>query len=48
MSSIPGTGSALTVSRPTEQANVLLGGLGLVASDERRFTLSVLNAVLGG
>jgi predicted Zn-dependent peptidase len=48
VSSIPGTGSALTVSRPTEQANVLLGGLGLVASDERRFTLSVLNAVLGG
>ena len=48
IASIPTVGSALTVSRPTEQANVLLGGLGLAASDERRFTLSVLNAVLGG
>ncbi len=38
----------LTVRRPTEQANVLLGGLGLTATDERRFTLSVLNAALGG
>lgn len=48
IASIPTVGSALTVNRPTEQANVLLGGLGLVASDERRLTLSVLNAVLGG
>jgi predicted Zn-dependent peptidase len=31
-----------------EQANVLMGGTGLAATDERRFTLSVLNAVLGG
>ena len=43
-----GAGSVLTVERPTEQANVLLGALGLRATDERRFTLSVLNAVLGG
>lgn len=46
--SMPAGGSALTVSRPTEQANVLLGGLGLNAGDERRFTLAVLNAILGG
>ena len=43
-----GAGGVLTVERPTEQANVLLGGPGLRATDERRFTLSVLNAVLGG
>ncbi len=42
------SGSVLTVRRTTEQANVILGGLGLLATDERRFTLSVLNAVLGG
>ena len=34
--------------RPTEQANVILGTLGLTANDERRYVLSVLNAVLGG
>ncbi len=38
----------LVVERPTEQAHVLLGTTGLTATDERRFTLSVLNAVLGG
>jgi len=42
------SGGVLTVRRTTEQANVILGGLGLLATDERRFTLSVLNAVLGG
>jgi len=41
-------GSATTVHRTTEQANVILGGLGLPAGDERRFVLAVLNAVLGG
>ena len=41
-------GNVLTVRRSTEQANVILGGLGLLATDDRRFTLSVLNAVLGG
>ncbi|MFC5998405.1 M16 family metallopeptidase [Quadrisphaera sp. GCM10027208] len=41
-------GGRLTVRRSTEQANVILGGPGLVATDERRFTLAVLNAVLGG
>lgn len=34
--------------RPTEQANVVLGTLGLRRDDERRFTLGVLNNALGG
>ena len=33
---------------PTEQANVVLGCTGLTATDDRRFALRVLNAVLGG
>jgi predicted Zn-dependent peptidase len=42
-------GSALSlVERPLEQANLLLGVPGLVAGDDRRVTMSVLNAVLGG
>lgn len=41
-------GTRLTVTRPTEQANVIVGGVGLTATDPRRFTLSVLNAALGG
>ncbi len=45
---VAGGGGVLTVERPTEQANVLLGGPGLRATDPRRYTLSVLNAVLGG
>ncbi len=36
------------VRRPTEQANVVLGTPGLSRTDERRFTLGVLNAALGG
>lgn len=40
--------SRVTIRRATEQANVIIGGTGLVATDPRRFTLSVLNAVLGG
>lgn len=47
----PGGGAGaveLTVRRPTEQANVVVGGLCLTATDQRRFTLSVLNAALGG
>jgi predicted Zn-dependent peptidase len=36
------------VRRATEQANVIVGGTGLTATDPRRFTLSVLNAALGG
>lgn len=39
---------ALTLRRPLEQANVLIGGTGITATDPRRYTLSVLSAVLGG
>ena len=36
------------VSRPIEQANLVLGCEGLARTDERRFALGVLNAALGG
>jgi len=42
-----GTGAGL-ISRPTEQANLVLGLPGLRRSDDRRFTAGVLNAALGG
>jgi predicted Zn-dependent peptidase len=45
---VPGDGGLLVVRRPTEQANVVVGTLGLTANDERRYVMSVLNAVLGG
>ncbi|WP_024288783.1 pitrilysin family protein [Cellulomonas sp. KRMCY2] len=45
---VPTAGTELIVHRTTEQANVIIGGTGLTATDERRFTLSVLSAVLGG
>ncbi|MBT2519227.1 insulinase family protein [Streptomyces sp. ISL-90] len=35
------------VERPTEQVNLLLGVPGLIATDERRPTMSVLNAIFG-
>jgi predicted Zn-dependent peptidase len=38
----------VVVNRPTEQANVVIGTTALVATDPRRFSMSVLNAVLGG
>jgi predicted Zn-dependent peptidase len=45
----PAAGSGLTlVSRPIEQANLVLGCEGLARTDERRFALGVLNAALGG
>ncbi|MDR8017987.1 M16 family metallopeptidase [Nesterenkonia aerolata] len=37
-----------TVVKPVEQAQIILGGRGLSASDPDRFSLSVLHAVLGG
>jgi predicted Zn-dependent peptidase len=43
-----GAGGTIVVRRPTEQANVILATTGLTATDERRYALSVLNAVLGG
>jgi predicted Zn-dependent peptidase len=42
-----GTGVRL-VSRPVEQANLVLGCSGLARSDPRRFALGVLNSALGG
>ena len=36
------------VDRPIEQVNLVLGVPGVVATDDRRVTLSVLNTVLGG
>jgi len=42
-----GTGVRL-VSRPIEQANLVLGCAGISRTDERRFALGVLNAALGG
>ncbi|WP_251150684.1 pitrilysin family protein [Cellulosimicrobium sp. Marseille-Q4280] len=41
-------GVELTIRRTVEQANVIIGGTGLSATDDRRFTLSVLSAALGG
>ena len=38
----------VVVNRPTEQANVVIGTTSLVATDPRRYSMSVLNAVLGG
>ena len=42
-----GTGLRL-VSRGIEQANLVLGCVGLSRTDDRRFALGVLNAALGG
>ncbi len=41
-------GAEVVVRRATEQANVIVGGVGLTATDERRYAMSVLGAVLGG
>jgi predicted Zn-dependent peptidase len=45
--SATGTGVRL-LSRPVEQANLVLGSAGLARTDPRRFALGVLNAALGG
>jgi predicted Zn-dependent peptidase len=39
---------AVVRNRDTEQAHVVLGGIGIGRGDERRFALGVLNNVLGG
>jgi predicted Zn-dependent peptidase len=45
----PAAGSGVKlVSRPIEQANLVLGCEGLARTDDRRFGLGVLNAALGG
>ena len=41
-------GTELTVRRSVEQGNVIIGSTGLSATDDRRFVMSVLSAVLGG
>ncbi|MGL4339071.1 MAG: M16 family metallopeptidase [Rhodoglobus sp.] len=38
----------IVVERPIEQANIILGMTGVAAVDDRRTTLSVLNAIFGG
>ncbi len=43
-----GAGRTVVVRRPTEQANVILATTGITATDDRRYALSVLNAILGG
>ena len=40
--------SLAVVNRPLEQANMLIGMPGLVAADNRRVTMSVLNSIFGG
>ena len=42
------TPATTVVRRPTEQANLVIGTGGLSRLDDRRFTLGVLNAALGG
>jgi predicted Zn-dependent peptidase len=44
----PTSSGDVVVARPFEQVNLVLGVNGLVRTDERRYTLGVLNAVLGG
>ncbi|MGG7510332.1 M16 family metallopeptidase [Plantibacter sp. YIM 135249] len=42
-------GPSLTVvRRPIEQVHVLIGAQGIIAGDDRRYTMSVLNSILGG
>jgi predicted Zn-dependent peptidase len=42
------TTGEVVLSRPFEQVNLVLGVNGLVRTDQRRYALGVLNAVLGG
>ncbi|WP_442853313.1 M16 family metallopeptidase [Arthrobacter sp. H14] len=44
----PGTGGVQVIERAVEQANIIVGCPSLVATDERKFVMSVLNTVLGG
>jgi predicted Zn-dependent peptidase len=45
---VPQSGAEVVVRRATEQANVIVGGVGITATDDRRYAMSVLGAVLGG
>ena len=44
----PARSGARFISDDTEQANLVLGRLGISRNDERRFALNVLNTALGG
>jgi predicted Zn-dependent peptidase len=44
----PFTPSVTVVTRPTEQANVIIGTRGIARTDDRRFALGILNSALGG
>jgi predicted Zn-dependent peptidase len=39
---------AKVINRPTAQANIVIGMPGLIAGDERRYAMAILNTVLGG
>jgi predicted Zn-dependent peptidase len=45
---LPEEAVQLTVHRAVEQGNVIIGSTGLSATDDRRWVMAVLNAVLGG
>ncbi|GAA1498454.1 pitrilysin family protein [Paeniglutamicibacter kerguelensis] len=45
---ITGSERIEVIRRPVEQVNIIMGCPGIVATDERRHVMSVLNAVLGG
>ena len=45
---VPGRGVASLMTRPLEQANLVIGLGGIRRTDERRYALGVLNAALGG
>jgi predicted Zn-dependent peptidase len=45
---LPVTPQVRVVDKDTEQAHVVLGGVGVSRTDDRRFALGVLNAALGG
>ena len=36
------------LNRPTSQANIVIGMPGLIAGDDRRYAMAILNTVLGG
>ncbi|MHC6176031.1 M16 family metallopeptidase [Glutamicibacter sp. X7] len=45
---IESAGGLEVINRPVEQANIIVGCVGITGHDPRRHTLAVLNAVLGG
>jgi predicted Zn-dependent peptidase len=46
--SIPRAKNLEVITRPLAQTNILIGCQGLVAEDDRRYDMAVLNTVLGG